>query len=48
MDVKDDSDEASAKKEEHVVENWRKDNPCYMWQRTWLLCVVVFCGGKKL
>ena len=46
IDVKGDSKEVSDKKEEHV-ENWRKDNPYFQCQRTWLIYVVVFCGGKK-
>ena len=45
MEVKGASGEISDGNEEYLIGNWRKGDPCYKWQTTWLNCVLML-GGK--
>lgn len=48
VNVKGHSGEVSEGNKEHVIGNSKKGHPCYKWQRTWLNCVLVFCGRQNL
>lgn len=47
-DVRDDSVEISDGNEEQAIENRRKMIIVAKWYRTWLNCILLFCGGSNL
>lgn len=48
MDVRDDSGEISDGNEEQAIENQRKIILVAKWRRTWLNCILLFCGVSNL
>lgn len=40
MDIKGASGEVSKRKEEHIIRNWRKGDPCYKLERNLFWCFV--------
>ena len=44
MNIKGHSGEVSERNEEQLLKNGEKAIPVIKWQRTWLNCVLMFCG----